>query len=1093
MQRQKSILSFLQKPSTEAHNASGKTPCQIPSTLQPAQASNLEGISAKVPLADEVRGTDTPPEKICRPLFTSRFTAAVDFGDESVAQPFSSILHKFAKNDQSKSSSIMNQNDSVSFGLLSKSSTLEDNYSEKRNGMSLEDRENNDNDFIHGVDENAQNIKFDLDLLGPETPAVRPRVPHFKRIQNTSDFDQVTCSFVSGFNKRQKLNEELPGKGVRGDKSDISSSKFEWLNPSTIRDANGRRPSDPLYDERTLYIPPDALKKMSASQKQYWSVKCQYLDVILFFKVGKFYELYELDAEIGQKELDWKMTVSGVGKCRQVGISEAGIDDAVEKLIARGYKVGRMEQVETSDQAKARGKNLVIERKLVLMATPSTVVDGSMGPDAVHLLALKEGETNNGSTVYGFAFLDYAALKFWVGSFFDDGSNAALGALLVQVSPREVLYEKSGLSKETHKALLKYASRGSSTMQMTPIVLDLGFLDANEVKKMINSHGYFRGTSNLWTTAIESEMHYDHVLSALGGLICHLNRLKLQDALRNGELLSYHLYKDCLRMDGQTLLNLEIFGNNFDGGLSGTLYKHLDHCRTTSGKRLLRRWICHPLKEIDDINDRLNVVEGLINNPEVISVMSQYLCKLPDLDRLLGRVKATVGSSYVLLLPSIGAKMLKQRIKAFGLLIKGLRMGMDLLMILQKEHKVSFLSKIVNLPVLSELDDLLKQLEAAMSEDFPYYQDHDVKESDAETLSALIELFVAKAADWSQVIHALNCIDVLQSFAASVISSAGSMCRPVLLSAKPSSSSIQGSCGPRLCIKSLWHPYAVGNNENGQVPNDINLGEDTTGQQPCALLLTGPNMGGKSTLLRATCLVVILAQLGCYVPGEKCTLSPVDVIFTRLGATDRIMSGESTFFVECSETASVLRNATQDSLVLLDELGRGTSTFDGYAIAYAVLRHLVENVHCRLLFATHYHPLTKEFASHPHVNMQHMACTFDRKINGEQELVFLYRLASGSSPESYGLQVALMAGIPKSVVEAASTAGDRMKLMISENFKSSELRAEFSTLHEEWLKSILSLSSSSRDCWDEDTSDTILCLWHEMRSLYRYDCFNKLA
>ncbi|XP_020582500.1 DNA mismatch repair protein MSH7 isoform X2 [Phalaenopsis equestris] len=977
----------------------------------------------------------------------------------------------------------MNQKEIVSSSLLSKSSGLEDNNPDKRNGMFIEDREKNADDFVFEANGKAQNAELVLDLLGPETPATRPHVPHFKRIQNISDFEHISSSFILGSNKRQKPNEELPEKEVHDEKYEISS-KFEWLNPSTIRDANGRRPNDPLYDQRTLYIPSDSLKKMSASQRQYWSVKCNYLDVVLFFKVGKFYELYELDAEIGQRELDWKMTVSGVGKCRQVGISEAGIDDAVDKLVARGYKVGRMEQVETSDQAKARGKNSVIERKLVLMATPSTAIDGSMGPDAVHLLALNEGQSNNGSTVYGFAFLDYAALKFWVGSFIDDGSYAALGALLVQVSPREVLYEKSGLSKETHKALMKYASKGSITMQMTPIVSDQEFLDAIEVKKRINSHGYFRGTPNPWTTVIENEMHYDHVLSALGVLIGHVNRLKLDDALCNGELLSYHLYKGCLRLDGQALVNLEIFGNNFDGGLSGTLYKHLDHCRTTSGKRLLRRWICHPLKQIDDINDRLNVVEGLINNPEVIAVISQYLCKLPDLDRLLGRVNASVGSSYLLLLPSIGAKMLKQQIKTFGLLIKGLRMGMDLLMLLQKEHKVSFLSKVVNLHLLSGLDELLKQFEAAMSEVFPCYQDHDAKESDGETLSVLIEKFVGKAADWSQVIHTVNRIDVLQSFAASAITSAGSMCRPVFMPTKSSNSSRQGSGGSMLCIKGLWHPYAVGNNENGQVPNDINLGEGSE-QQPCALLLTGPNMGGKSTLLRATCLAVILAQLGCYVPADKCMLTPADVIFTRLGATDRIMSGESTFFVECSETASVLRNATQDSLVLLDELGRGTSTFDGYAIAYAVFRHLVESIRCRLLFATHYHPLTKEFASHPRVNLQHMACTFDQKINGEQELVFLYRLASGSCPESYGLQAALIAGIPKSVVDAASTAGERMKLMISGNFKSSERRSEFSTLHEEWLKSILSLSRSSRDCWDEDTSDTMLCLWHEIRSSYR--------
>ncbi|KAG0498938.1 hypothetical protein HPP92_003629 [Vanilla planifolia] len=998
--------------------------------------------------ADEIRGTDTPPEKIRYPFFGSSFTGKDENGDDRSTQPVSNILLKFSREDKS----------------------------ERSNGV------------FSPAGARSMNTELELDLLEPETPATRRSVPRSKRIQeNCHNNGHVTVFVRSESNKRLKPNEELLlGVGTLDKNSEASRSKFEWLNPSKIRDANGRCPNDPLYDQRTLYIPPDALKKMSASQKQYWSVKCQYMDVILFFKVGKFYELYELDAEIGQKELDWKMTISGVGKCRQVGISEAGIDDAVHKLIARGYKVGRMEQVETSDQAKARGSNSVIERKLVLVSTPSTATDGCMELDAIHLLALKEGESHNGSTIYGFAFLDYAALKVWVGSFVDDGSFSSLGALLMQVSPREVLYDKSGLSKETHRSILKYASKGPMRLQMTPVMPDLDILDASDVKKSIDSHGYFMGTSDSWYSAIDYEMHPDLTLCALGQLIGHLNRLKLDDALRYGEVLPYHLYKGCLRMDGQALVNLEIFGNNFDGGLSGTLYKHLDHCRTASGKRLLRRWICHPLKDICAINDRLNVVEGLVDHPEVISVMAQYLSKLPDLDRLLGRVKASISSSSALLLPSIGQKMLKQQVKAFGLLVKGLRTGIDLLShLVKEEHRVLSMSKIVNLPMLCGLDDLLGQFEVAMRDDFPHYQDHDVKESDAETLSVLLELFVAKAGEWSQVIHALNCIDVLQSFATIAVSSTGSMSRPVLLPAKPPTSSHHKNGCRTLRIKGLWHPYAVGNFENGQVPNDINLGEDISDHSPSTLLLTGPNMGGKSTLLRATCLAVILAQLGCYAPCEKCILSPVDVIFTRLGATDRIMSGESTFFVECSETSSILRNATQDSLVLLDELGRGTSTFDGYAIAYAAFRHLVENVHCRLLFATHYHPLTKEFASHPGVHLQHMACSFNQSINDEKELVFLYRLASGPCPESYGLQVALLAGIPKNVVESASAAAKRMKLMISNNFKSSEGRSEFSTLHEEWLKSLLVLSDNNRDISDEDACDTLLCLWHEMRSLCR--------
>ncbi|XP_056694050.1 DNA mismatch repair protein MSH7-like [Spinacia oleracea] len=223
---------------------------------------------------------------------------------------------------------------------------------------------------------------------------------------------------------------------------------------------------------------------------------------------------------------------------------------------------------------------------------------------------------------------------------------------------------------------------------------------------------------------------------------------------------------------------------------------------------------------------------------------------------------------------------------------------MNLLILLHNdEHLMSLLSKVLDIPQLSEhnaLSEFLSQFEAAIDSDFPKYQDHDATEADAETLSILIELFVEKASQWSQVIFALCCIDVLRSFSAIAIDSSGSMCRPSILPQSTSNTVCQNSKGPILNIKGLWHPFAL--RENGvPVPNDMILGEGTNGHHPRTLLLTGPNMGGKSTLLRAACLAVILAQLGCYVPSEMCVLSVADTIFTRLGATDRIMTGESKF------------------------------------------------------------------------------------------------------------------------------------------------------------------------------------------------------
>ncbi|XP_024029834.1 DNA mismatch repair protein MSH7 [Morus notabilis] len=997
-------------------------------------------------------------------------------------------MHKFAKPGDREKASERN---------VPSEKSIEPKQLCKREVSSQRSRENDTMIPKGKVDQSCViHVDSEDDILGPETPGAQRLVPRLKRIQEggPKSEDKYGGSLLGSSKKLKLLEEPTPSKNNHGQVSD-TASKFEWLDPSRIRDANGRKPDNPLFDNTTLYIPPDALKKMSASQKQYWSVKCQYMDVVLFFKVGKFYELYELDAEIGHKELDWKLTFSGVGKCRQVGVSESGVDDAVQKLVARGYKVGRIEQLETSGESKARGANSVISRKLVQVASPSTVTDANIGPDAVHLLAIKEGiELDNGTNVYGFAFVDCAALKFWIGSIKDDVSHAGLGALLMQVSPKEVLYESRGLSKDVQQTLRKYSLTGSSAVQLTPLQPITDFADASEVRNLIQLKKYFKGSSSLWNHALDNETHHDVTLSALGGLVTHLSRLMLDDVLRNGDVLPYQVYSGCLKMDGQTLVNLEIFSNNADGGPSGTLYKYLDNCVTSSGKRLLRRWICHPLKDAEEINCRLNVVEDLLAHSEIMLLVSKYLRKVPDIERLLGRIRASVQSSVALSLPVVGKKVLKQRVKVFGTLVKGLRAGFDLLHLVEKEKRTfALLSKLFKLPVLSGNDGLgqfLTQFEAAIDSDFPNYQNHDVTEHDSELLSILIELFVEKVTDWSEVIHAINCLDVLRSFAVTASSSSGSMSRPVIVPRLKNLTSSEKTRGPVLKIKGLWHPYAFGDNGRVPVPNDVVLGEGTDDYHPHTMLLTGPNMGGKSTLLRSTCLTVILAQLGCYVPSETCVLSLVDIIFTRLGATDRIMAGESTFFVECTETASVLHNATQDSLVILDELGRGTSTFDGYAIAYAVFRHLIEKVNCRLLFATHYHPLTKEFASHPHVTLQHMACSF--KPNSEcfsknEELVFLYRLASGPCPESYGLQVATMAGIPEQVVKAASKASQVMKRSIGDSFRSSEVRSEFSSLHEQLLKSLIALSRIEDRSADEedDVFDSLLCLWYEIKRSYR--------
>lgn len=964
------------------------------------------------------------------------------------------------------------------------------------------------------------------DHFGPITPATQRLVPRIKRVHEEDLEHNVSSD--SCLNKRRKLIEALGEDGLEQGKAwEKARSKFEFLDPLVIRDANLRKPSDPLYDKRTLHVPKDVLDKMSASQKQYWKTKSLYMDTILFFKVGKFYELYELDAEIGQKEFDWKLTISGVGKCRQVGVPESGIEDAVQKLLARGYKVGRMEQIETAQEAKAkRGSTATVNRELFNVLTPATAIDEIRKPEAVHLLALKEemvGKESNASVGYGFAFVDAAACQFFVGSLSDDSSCSALGSLLMQVSPQELLFETGGLSKETRKALKKYSSLGSSALEMTALQPGSDFMNDSTVFELIQSRGYFKGSFAAPLSAtFDGIIHKELATSALGALVAHLHRMKLDDnLLRNGAVSSYEVYKGSLRLDGQTLSNLEIFNNNADGGKEGTLFKYLDNCTTPFGKRLLRRWICHPLRSVREINYRLDAVEELMARPEIASPILERLRKLPDLERFVARVKGSWGSSSVHLVPLVGKKRFKQRVTAFCTAVKGLQDGIDLLKFIhigdqEGPPKSRLLQESLSLKNTSEADKILKQMDLMIKDHFSFdmksqKQDDDLCLDEVETLNSIVSLFCQNAAYWSQIVDAISCIDVLLSFATTANSSNGSTCRPSFVTPEVENNILGGrKQGSILSIKGLWHPYALGGHGGVAVPNDVDLGNDGEHDCPRAMLLTGPNMGGKSTLLRATCLTVIMAQLGCFVPCESCVLSPADIIFTRLGARDHIMAGESTFLVECMEAASVLRYATHESLVVLDELGRGTSTFDGYAIAYAVFRHMVEKKDCRLLFATHYHPLTKEFSSHPCVSLKHMACSFEANTDivskkavradnsylssdffgTERQLVFLYKLRSGASPESYGLQVALLAGMPKAVVKAAFDAGQVMKTRLSSNFVSSELRAELSTIHEQWLKTLLAMPDNNSLCNNldvtrEDAYDTLFCLWHEMQKFSR--------
>lgn len=315
-----------------------------------------------------------------------------------------------------------------------------------------------------------------------------------------------------------------------------------------------------------------------------------------------------------------------------------------------------------------------------------------------------------------------------------------------------------------------------------------------------------------------------------------------------------------------------------------------------------------------------------------------------------------------------------------------------------------------------------------------------------DQMRRIFNQFASRESMWLKAIECLSTLDCLLSLAA-VSAYGDGYTRPI----------VYHSTNPALEIRDGIHPCVSKTFDNGEfIPNDTVLGDCTKQNHPLhdsedpvarMTLLSGPNMGGKSTLLRQNCILVLMAQIGCFVPASKCLFTPVDRIFTRIGASDRILEGQSTFYVELAETATILNCATTHSLVILDELGRGTSTFDGTAIAYSVVEHLVREIGCRAMFATHYHSLVEEYVYDPKVALGHMDCTVNAD---ESKVTFLYKLVEGMCPKSYGINVARLAGLPEEVITHAAKKSHEFEQALLQFSKQSDTLAKstYQTLQE---------------------------------------------
>ncbi|CAK7563881.1 MAG: DNA mismatch repair protein msh6 [Sporothrix epigloea] len=868
--------------------------------------------------------------------------------------------------------------------------------------------------------------------------------------------------------------------------------RYTWL--ANIRDMEKHEPGHPDFDKGTIYIPPNAWHKFSAFEKQYWEIKQKLYDTILFFKKGKFYELYENDATIGHQLFDFKMTDRV--NMRMVGVPESSLDIWVNQFVSKGYKVARVDQMESAlgKEMRERGasapkskQDKIIRRELACVLTRGTLVDGSMLQDdmATYCAAIKQG-TIDGKPVFGVAFVDAATGQFFLSEFEDDETLTKFETFIAQTGPQELLLEKSHVSTKAMRILKNNTTPMTIWNYRKP---GTEFWDDEMTLRELQHGNYFTDEEGVaqapadWPPKLRGFRGKPFLMSAFGALICYLRGLKLEHNLLSQAHFEWYspIHRNgTLILDGQTLINLEIFSNTGTGGTEGTLFNLLNRCITPFGKRLFRNWVCHPLCNIGKINERLDAVDMLNADRKLRNQFSAEMSKMPDLERLGSRIHAgacrapdfvrviegyehieytmnllralgggnSIVDQLISAMPDLNEPLAywktafdRKRAHEEKVLIpeRGIdqdfdeccdiivRIKADLNKLLEEQKsmlkcrslKFNDVGKEIyqmEVPKATKVPKTWRQMSATSAVKRYYFGELDelvreLQEAE-ETRSQMVRevalrfcrRFDADANIWLEATRIVAQLDCLISLAKVSSTMGQPSCRPEFIDAERSV----------VEFEELRHPCMI-DTVDDFIPNDVRLGGDAANIN----LLTGANAAGKSTILRMSCIATIMAQIGCYVPAVSARLTPVDRIMSRLGANDNIFAAQSTFFVELSETQKILSEATPRSLVILDELGRGTSSYDGVAVAQAVLHHVASHIGCIGFFATHYHSLATEFENHPEIQAKRMQIHVD---DANRQVTFLYKLEDGVAEGSFGMHCAAMCGIPNKVIEDAEVA-----------------------------------------------------------------------
>lgn len=788
--------------------------------------------------------------------------------------------------------------------------------------------------------------------------------------------------------------------------------------------------------------------------KQYFEVKRQYPDVILLFRVGDFYETYGSDAVLASKILGITLThrSKNIAKpLEMAGVPYHALDNYLPKLVRAGYRVAVCDQLEDPKLTKT-----LVKRGITEIVTPGVSYnEGTFDSKGNNFVAA----VHFGAKCYGLSLLDISTGEFLVA----EGDKIYVEKLIGNFSPKELLY--SCTAKDKFQSL-------NIPKTFTFALDDWCFTERSASERLLKQFS----VASLKGYGVEN-MH--SAITSAGAILYYLDSTQ-HTQTQHITHISRIENERYVWMDKFTIRNLELFQTTSPEGRS--LADVLDCTQTPMGSRMLRRWIAFPLKEIERIEKRQSYVERYYNDTETADWLRGRLPLVGDMERVVSKVAVGRGTPRTLVQLKVALQAVAEIAERQSDLFEGAELCSEIAQlvdtyIMDEPPMAVGKGEVIKEGVSSELDEYRKMaysgkdyllqiqqreieatgiqtLKISYNNVFGYYIEvrnsqkdkvpaewirkqtlvnaeryitQELKEYEEKILGAQDKIDAIEQQILSDVMSQVAAKTVQLQRLAHIVANLDALLSLSTVAHSNCYSKPQIDDSLVLDIKNGRHPVIETQMPVGEqyVPNDVYL--DNVGQQ--IIIITGPNMAGKSALLRQTALITLMAQMGGYVPASEARIGYVDKIFTRVGASDNISMGESTFMVEMNEAASILNNMSERSLVLFDELGRGTSTYDGISIAWSIVEYIHENpkAKARTLFATHYHELNEMERNFPRVKNFNVSV---REI--ENKVIFLRRLVRGGSEHSFGINVAEIAGMPKSIVKRATQV---LKQLESDNSK----------------------------------------------------------